>query len=129
MRKFNPTAKHPDRAVQAWLILVNAAMNRQTLTYEGLSMLMYGHEAAGVLNKILGHIAFYCIDEKLPPLTSIVVGKKGGVPGAEIPIDLTQIDSERERVYNTDWFDIYPPTPNEFSDAHRNHSKGGGAHC
>ena len=121
MRKFNPSSKHPDRAVQAWLILVNAAMSRQTLTYEGLSQLMYRRKAQGVLDKILGHIAFYCIDEGIPPLTSIVVGKKRGAPGADIPIDLSQFDTERERVYATDWYDIYPPSPAELSAAHANH--------
>lgn len=121
MRKFNPSSKHPDRAVQAWLILVNAAMNRQTLTYELLAQLMYRRKAQGVLDRILGHIAFYCIDENLPALTSIVVGKKRGAPGDDIPIDLKQIDSERERVYATDWFNIYPPTPEELTAAHANH--------
>ena len=121
MRKFNPTSKHPDRAVQAWLILVHAAMSRQTLTYEGLSQLMYQRKAPGVLDSILGHIAFYCIDEILPPLTSIVVGKRRGAPGADIPIDLSQFDAERERVYATDWYDIYPPTSEELSTALANH--------
>ncbi|KAB2923450.1 MAG: hypothetical protein F9K30_10870 [Dechloromonas sp.] len=121
MRRFNPSSKHPDRAVQAWLILINAAMNRQTLTYEGLSQKMYQRKAQGVLDRILGHIAFYCIDEGLPPLTSIVVGKKRGAPGADIPIDLSQFDAERERVYSTDWFDIYPPSAEELSAALVNH--------
>lgn len=121
MRRFNPSSKHPDRAVQAWLILVNAAMNRQTLTYEGLSQKMFQRKAQGVLDRILGHIAFYCIDEGLPPLTSIVVGKKRGAPGADIPIDISQFDAERERVYATDCFDIYPPSPEELSAAFANH--------
>jgi hypothetical protein len=118
MRKFNPSSKNSDRAVQAWLILVSRAMNRQTLTYEGLSELMYGHKAQGVLNKILGHIAFYCEEKGLPLLTSIVVGKKRGAPGDAIPINPEQIDSERERVYKTDWFNIYPPTSGELSAAY-----------
>jgi len=122
MREFNPSSKHPDRAVQAWLILANAAMNRQTLTYEGLSLLMYRKKAQGVLDRILGHIAFYCIDEDLPPLTSIVVGKKRGAPGADIPIDPTEYDTARERVYTTDWYNIYPPSPEELSEALANHT-------
>ncbi len=124
MHKFNPTSKHPDRAIQAWLILINAAMNRQTLTYEGLSQIMYQRKAQGVLDKILGHIAFYCIDEGLPPLTSIVVGKKRGSPGADIPINLAQFDTERERVYGTDWYDIFPPSSEELSAAFANHKRG-----
>lgn len=121
MRKFNRSSNAPNRAVQAWLILVGCAMNRQTLTYDRLAKMMYGRRAPGVLNKILGHIAFYRKDEGLPVLTSIVVRKKGGAPGGGIPIDLAKIDSERERVYKTDWFNIYPPTAEELSAAHANH--------
>ncbi len=39
MKRFNPSSKHPARAVQAWQILVSAAMNRQTLTYKRLARL------------------------------------------------------------------------------------------
>ena len=123
MTKFNPTSTHPDRAVQAWLILVSAAMNRQTLTYEGLSLLMYRKKAQGVLDKILGHIAWYCIDAELPTLTSIVVGKKRGTPGADIPMDLSEADSERERVYTTDWYDIYPPSAQELLESFKRNVK------
>lgn len=113
MTKFNPSSPHPARAVQAWLILVGAAMNRQTLTYEGLSLLMYRRKAQGVLDKVLGHVAFYCNDNGFPALTSIVVGKKRGTPGADIPMDLERRDTERERVYAEDWYDIYPPSAEE----------------
>ncbi len=75
-RRFNPSSPHPARAVQAWLILVGLAKNRQTITYLGLSRLMYGRDAQGVLSAVLGHIAFYCEDERLPPLTS-VAGRAG----------------------------------------------------
>ena len=78
MRRFNPHASQPARAVQAWQILIGMAKNRQTTTYLGLSQLMFGRDAAGVLAQILGHLAFYCIDNDLPPLTSIVVGKRRG---------------------------------------------------
>lgn len=121
MDKFNPSSSHPDRAVQAWLILVSSAMNRQTLTYEGLAQLMYRRKAQGVLDRILGHIAFYCIDEGLPPLTSIVVGKRRGAPGHDIPIDLSRVDRERERVYRYDWFNIHPPSAEELSASHTKH--------
>ena len=65
MSKFNPHSAHPERAVQAWQILVGKAMNRQTVTYQGLSRLMYRKDAGGVLGAILGHIAFYCEDNDL----------------------------------------------------------------
>jgi hypothetical protein len=115
MRKFNPKASHPARAVQVWQILVGRAMNRQTITYHGLSVIMYkkAEGAAGVIANILGLVAFYCNDNKLPPLTSIVVGKRRGTPGDDIPIDLAKLDEAREKVYDFDWYDVYPPTEDE----------------
>ena len=117
MRKFNPTANHAARAVQAWQILIGMAHNRQTTTYKGLSELMYGKSAAGVLAQILGHIAFYCIDNDLPPLTAIVVGKGSGAPGGEIPLERAAIDEEREKVYRYDWYDVYPASEKELAKA------------
>jgi hypothetical protein len=122
MRTFNPRATSPARAVQAWQILVGRAMNRQTTTYLGLSRLMFGHDAAGVLADILGHIAFYCIDNKLPALTSLVVGTGGGTPGEGIPIDPTFVDQERERVYEYDWYNLYPPSEADLSAAFSAHA-------
>ena len=118
MRSFNPHAKHPARAVQAWQILIGKAMNRQTVTYEGLSELMYRKPAAGVLAEILGHIAFYCIDNGLPPLTSLVVGKYGGKPGKDIPIKPAVIDEEREAAFRCDWYDVYPPDESQLAAAY-----------
>ena len=83
---------------------------------------MYGKKAAGVLDKILGHIAFYCIDSDLPPLTSIVVGKGRGTPGKDIPIDRDNMDEQRESVYGLDWYNVYPPTAKELHDAYAAHS-------
>ena len=117
MKTFNPSSKHPDRALQAWQILIAAATNRQTVTYEDLSKVMYKKEAAGVLDKILGHIAYYCKDNELPGLTSIVVGKRRGTPGKDIPVDPDVIDFEREKVYGYDWYNVYPPSPAELAKA------------
>ena len=113
LRKYNPSSTHAERAVQAWTILIGAAMSRQTLTYLGLSQLMYRRNAAGVLNEILGHIAFYCRENKLPALTSIVVGNKRGTPGKNIPVDHSQLDKIREKVYAYDWFNIALPSVEE----------------
>ncbi|MGO8990345.1 MAG: hypothetical protein ACLQGU_05190 [bacterium] len=122
MKSFNPSSPHPARAVQAWQILVGMAMRRQTTTYEGLSGLMYGKKAQGVLDRILGHVAFYCIDNGLPALTSIVVGKGRGTPGDDIPLDISMVDKERERVYKHDWYDTYPPSEVELKAAYQKHT-------
>ena len=110
MQTFNPHAARTARAIQAWQILVGKAMNRQTVTYKGLSILMFRKPAAGVLDQTLGFIAYYCIEHRLPPLTSIVVGEGRGTPGHDIPVDLATIDRQREEVYDFDWFDLYPPS-------------------
>jgi len=110
MKRFNPTSTHPRRAAQAWQILVSAAMNRQTTTYRGLSVLMYGRPAQGVLDRILGHIAYFCLDNDLPVLTCIVVNQITGLPGADIPLSPRLQNSERERVFAENWYDIQPPT-------------------
>jgi len=122
MKTFNPSSKHPDRAVQAWQILVSAGMNRQTLTYEGLSLLMYQKKAAGVLDRTLGHIAFYCKDNGLPLLTSIVVGKGRGTPGKDIPADQENMDKYREEVYDFDWYNIYPPRAKKLRESFENNT-------
>lgn len=122
MKTFNPSSSHPDRALQAWQILISAAMNRQTLTYKGLSILMYQKEAAGVLDKILGHIAFYCNDNKLPSLTSIVVGKGRGTPGKDIPVRSDEIDSQRDKVYEFDWYNLFAPSPTDLAKSFSNNS-------
>jgi len=123
MKFFNPSSQHPARAVQAWQILVGMGINRQTITYEGLSLLMYKKKAQGVLDRILGHIAYHCSDNALPALTSIVVGKRRGTPGRDIPVDLSIIDEEREKVYNFDWYNLYPPTENELKTAFENNAQ------
>lgn len=94
-------------------------MNRQTITYEDLSKLMYGKPAAGVLAQVLGHVAFYCKDNRLPPLTALVIRERVGKPGDRIPIDPASIDEEREKVYACDWFDVYPPSEEELAAAYR----------
>ena len=121
MKLFNPSSPHPARAVQAWQILVGRAMNRHTITYEELSRLMYQKVAQGVLDRILGHIAYYCIDNDLPALTSLVVGKGRGTPGEDIPVNLTTIDEQREKVYDFDWYNVYPPSETELKESYDNH--------
>lgn len=120
MKTFNPSSTHPARAVQAWQILTGLAMNQQTLTYKRLSELMYRKHAAGVLSDILGHIAYYCNDHKIPPLTVIVVGQDRGTPGSDIPINPADIDKKRQQVFTFDWYDVYPPSEAELRTAFEN---------
>lgn len=120
MQTFNPSSSMSLRAVQAWQILVHVAAERRTITYESLAYIMFERPAQGVLNRILGHIAFYCKDEGLPMLTVLVVNKDTGRPGNNIPLDRMpeSVDTERERVYDEHWFNIVPPTVDDLRAAY-----------
>ena len=107
---FNPKTTRAARAVQAWLVLISKAMNRQTIHYKDLGRLMFEKKAAGVLSQILGHIAYWCSDHNLPPLNAIVVGANRGRPGRYIPTKISRIDRERERVYRRNWYVLRPPS-------------------
>ncbi len=115
---FNPSSSHPQRALQAWQILIAAAASRQTVTYLLLSQKMYRRNAQGVLDKVLGHVACFCNERGLPTLTALVVGKKRGTPGHDIPVDPSKtMDEIRELIYRTDWFDIVPPSASQLKAA------------
>lgn len=127
METFNPHSSHPERALQAWQILIGAAMGRQTLTYLGLSQKMYQKNAQGVLDKILGHVAYFCSDNGLPALTALVVGKGRGTPGEDIPADRAKMDQIRESVYETDWYNVVPPTPEQLKASFDRNMRGSDA--
>lgn len=71
--------KIPERAAQVWSLLVLAARNRQTLTYELVGK-MTGMHTAG-LGAVLEPIQSYCLLRDLPPLSALVVNKASGLPG------------------------------------------------
>ena len=115
MRTFDSIRTVESRAVQIWQILVGLAYNRQTITYEKLSKLL-GFKGAGTMGKLLDPIMKYCKLNGLPPLTVLVVGKYLGVPGGGL-ITVKDADLEREKVYDYDWFNVYPPDETEFAQA------------
>lgn len=113
-QSFNPHSSLEKRALQAWLILIGAAWRRETVTYTDLAIAMFGNRALRHLGKILGHIAYYCEQHRLPYLNCIVVGKFSGQPGWKVPV---YNDKERERVYHYLWFHVVPPSPEELKTA------------
>jgi hypothetical protein len=113
--KDDPT--HETRAVQIWQILVGCAARRQTETYEGLVELM-GHHQPKVLAKQLGRILYYCEQHGLPPLTVLVVNKNTGQPGDGLPYSEDERGRLRERVFQFDWYGVYPPSPEGFAQAY-----------
>jgi hypothetical protein len=65
----------------------------------------------------LGPIYYYCQQQELPMLTSIVVRNDTGLPG-DFPTAVS-FPAEQQRVFKHDWFSIYPPTLQELQQAAR----------
>ena len=76
---FSTDPTRPKRAQQIWLILVGLAHKRQTITYGGLAKLLK-FKGAGTISSDLSPVMWLCIDQGLPPLTSIVVNQETGLP-------------------------------------------------
>lgn len=113
---FDDHRHWPHRALQIWLILIGMALNRQLPTYKEVSLIM-GYKGCGVLDETLGHIAYYCLQNGLPALTTLVVNDETGEPGEEIPIAREDICTQRADVYKYEWYKLIPPTPDELAEA------------
>lgn len=119
MKHFNDHDRrnNPTRAYQLWLILIGLAMRRETVTYKSLAkQIAIGVEIA--LGEPLKHIACWCKQNQLSALTVLVVKEEKGVPGDWLVVQ--NVDAEREAVFNTDWYSIIPPTPEELDAAFKN---------
>jgi hypothetical protein len=103
-----------ERAWQVWPLLAFAAGNRQLLTYEILSKLT-GMHAAG-FGPILEQIQSYCLINKLPPLTVIVVSKETGLPSQGF-VAATDIARAFADVFERNWKAERCPTPDQLADA------------
>ena len=103
------------RALQAWLILIGLAGNRQTATYEQMSELMSYGIGRNVKNA-LDPIFWYCEENDLPPVTSLVVLKHDGIPGAAFVEAYPNFAEVQAKVFNHDWYAVYPPTAEKFAE-------------
>jgi len=106
------------RALQAWMYLIAKARNRQIVTYKELMDLM-GYSTANPLNWILGCIMYYCEQNELPPLTILVVNEEG-IPGEGFSaVDFEEYHRAREEVFSYPWYDLVPPSIDEFERARK----------
>jgi putative restriction endonuclease len=115
-KTFDDIRSDEARALQIYLILIGAAQNRQILTYNVLARFV-GFKGSGVFAGILGHIMFWCQDQKLPALTSLVVNQETGLPGDGL-ITPDDANSEREKVYEFNWYSLVPPTMQELDTSY-----------
>jgi hypothetical protein len=105
------------RALQAWQYLIAKANNRQIAQYEELCELMEYTDTRPV-TPALGCIMFYCAQNKLPPLTLIVVNR-AGVPGEGFTTEQQEnYHQRREDVFNFPWYRLLPPSVSEFREAY-----------
>jgi putative restriction endonuclease len=68
-----------ERAARAWPLLIKSAQKRQIMTYGQLAAQMDLHPR--VCRFFLGIIQDYCKENNIPPLQSLVVNQRTGVPG------------------------------------------------
>lgn len=95
-------------AHQAWPILARAATEHRILTYLDLATAL-GYRGARVAKFPLWSIQDFCIEKNLPPLTSIVVNKRSGIPGAGFIAWEGDIGDAHARVFGHDWSTVPIP--------------------
>ena len=85
-----------------WPVLTTAPTEETTLTYSNIAPVV--NTNARDIRRALGPIMHHCIDDHLPPLTSIVISKSKGVPGEGfISSAIDDIDDAHQAVYRCDW--------------------------
>lgn len=91
-----------ERASQIWAVLALAAAHRQTLTYSQVA------DATGAfrggIGQLLEPIQSFCIENRLPPLTILVVQRESGLPGSGFTgATADELASAQARVFAFDW--------------------------
>lgn len=98
------------RALQAYLVLISSAWNRQTITYGIISQNHMQFGNGGILACPLGCILGWCYEQGLPPLTALVVNDITGLPGDGFGVvDGEDYPAALQHVFRFNWFSIFPP--------------------
>ena len=106
----------PQRAAQIWSVLGLAARNRQILTYRMVGKLI-GVPARG-LGHLLEPIQSYCLLNKLPPLTILVVLGDSGMPSTGFSAaPASDLARKQLEVFAYDWIEHGAPRPDELEQA------------
>lgn len=97
-----------ERAYRAWPVLTAAARRGNTITYGELATALGIHHRA--VRYVLGVVQDYCLREKLPPLTILIVNQGEGVPGAGfIAWDVDDLQAGMSRVFHYNWEQLDNP--------------------
>lgn len=111
-------ARRYEQSHHIWNVLSALVLyrNRQTITYGELAeTLGYPSKAGRTLSDALGMISLYCLYNRLPPMSCIVVSQSTSMPGWEgmIPPDST-LEDEQRKVWKTRWHLYRTPSPGTF---------------
>ncbi|MDF2557980.1 MAG: endonuclease [Bacillales bacterium] len=98
---MNGQPNHERRAFIAWDVLIKQVKKSKTITYKELADQVGVHWRA--CRFFLDFIQNYCIEEGVPPLTSIVVNAKGKVGKGFIAYDVNSLAECQEKVFNFNW--------------------------
>ncbi len=91
-----------------WPALVDSAERRETRTYQQLAPIINTNPLS--VRLALGPIQTFCLDEHLPALTAVVIGKNSRKPGASfIAWDVDDLESALEQVFSFDWKTVSNP--------------------
>jgi putative restriction endonuclease len=91
-----------ERAYRAWPILIKTAKDKGKITYSALGKQLDIHHR--VVRFVLGEIQDYCLEEKLPPLTVLVVNQNTEMPGEGfIAWDIDDIETAITKVHHFNW--------------------------
>jgi hypothetical protein len=106
--------KVEERAAQIWPVLALAARNRQVLTYEIVGKLISVSPPG--LGQLLEPIQSYCLLQKFPPLSVLVVSQNTGEPGGGF-VAASEIAKAQQEVFRYDWSFNGCPSADELSAA------------
>ncbi len=96
-----------ERAFLAWPILIKSAKKGETITYKKLGDKIGIHHRT--VRYVLGLIQDYCMEEKLPPLTILIVNQSGKPGGGFIAWDVDNYDEGFNKVVEFNWGIIENP--------------------
>jgi hypothetical protein len=115
-QRFSDDSRIGTRALQAYLVLIGLAWNRQTITYGQLSQNQMQYGQGGILASPLGCIMGWCYENGLPPLTALVVNDQTGLPGEGL-YTASDYPATQQRVFGFNWYSLFPPSPDELAAA------------
>jgi putative restriction endonuclease len=96
-----------ERAFRAWPILTATAAKRSTITYAELADYLDIHPRP--IRYVLSVIQDWCLDERKPPLTILVVNQHGQPGQGFIAWDANNLGEGYEQVYSVPWSTLANP--------------------